>query len=269
MLSAFFLEATFLGILLFGCKRVPRWLHVLSAVIVAVGTATSAFWILSANCWMHTPAGHEMRDGIAFPLDWWAIVFNPSFPYRFAHMLNAAYLTAGFVVLAVGARYLLAGGHVEEARTMLRMAIGLLVVLAPLQLFLGDQHGLNTLKHQPIKIAAMEAHWDGSKPGDFHIFAWPDEKAETNLFEISIPHGSSLILTHERNGLFPGLKDVPPGDRPPVVTVFFAFRIMLAIGFFMMAAALFGAFLWWRGTLFETRWYLWRWRRPGGSASSR
>jgi cytochrome d ubiquinol oxidase subunit I len=139
---------------------------------------------------------------------------------------------------------------------MLHMAIGLLAILAPLQIFIGDLHGLNTLEHQPTKIAAMEAHWDGSKPGDFHIFAWPDEKTESNRFAISIPHGSSLILTHEWNGLFPGLKDVPPSDRPPLVSVFFAFRIMIAIGFFMAAAALFGAFLWWRGRLFETRWYL-------------
>jgi cytochrome d ubiquinol oxidase subunit I len=256
VLSAFFLEASFLAILLFGEKRVPRWLHVLSAVIVAAGTAMSAFWILSANSWMHTPAGHEMRDGVAYPLDWVAIVFNPSFPYRFAHMLNASYLTAGFVVLAVAARYLVAGTHVEEARTMLRMAIGLLIILAPLQVLLGDLHGLNTLKHQPIKIAAIEAHWDGSKPGDFHIFAWPDEKAETNRFAISVPRGSSLVLTHDPNGLFPGLKDVKPADRPPVIPVFFAFRIMIAIGFFMPAAILLGALLWWRGALFSARWYL-------------
>ena len=171
-------------------------------------------------------------------------------------MLNAAYLTTGFVVLAVGARYLIAGRHIEEGRTMLRMAIGLTAMLAPLQLLIGDQHGLNTLEHQPIKIAAMEAHWDGSKPGDFHIFAWPDEKAGANRFEISIPHGASLILTHHLNGLFPGLNSVPASERPPVKIVFFGFRIMLAIGFFMIAAALLGAFLWWRGTLFETRWYL-------------
>ena len=256
VLSAFFLEATFLTIMLFGGKRVPRWLHVLSAIMVALGTAISAFWILSANSWMHTPVGHEMRAGVAHPLDWFAIVFNPSFLYRLAHMLNASYLTAGFVVLAVGARYLVAGRHVAEARTLLRMAIGLLAILAPLQLLLGDLHGLNTLKHQPIKIAAMEAHWDGSKPGDFHVFAWPDEQAEQNRFAISIPRGASLILTHDPDGLFPGLKSVPPQDRPPVKTVFFAFRIMLAIGFFMIAAALYGAFLWWRGTLFTTRWYL-------------
>jgi cytochrome d ubiquinol oxidase subunit I len=256
VLSAFFLEASFLAILLFGGNRVPRWLHALSAVIVAVGTALSAFWILSANSWMHTPAGHVMRGGVAYAADWWAIVFNPSFPYRLAHMLNASYLTAGFVVLAVSARYLLGGRYTAESRTMMRMAIGLLVILAPLQILLGDLHGLNTLKHQPTKVAAMEAHWDGSKPGDFHIFAWPDEKTETNRFEISIPRGSSLILTHRWDGLFPGLKDVPPQDRPPILPVFFAFRIMLAIGFFMAAAALYGAFLWWRGTLFQTRWYL-------------
>ncbi len=139
---------------------------------------------------------------------------------------------------------------------MVKMAIGLLAILAPLQLFIGDQHGLNTLKHQPVKVAAMEAHWDGSKPGDFHLFAWPDEKNEKNLFEISIPRGASLILTHDPNGLFPGLTSVRPSDRPPVKTVFFAFRIMLDIGFFMIAAALFGALLWWRGRLFDTRWYL-------------
>src|SRR5215510_4708682 len=232
VLTAFFLEATFLGILLFGFNRVPPWLYVLSAAIVAFGTATSAFWILSANSWMQTPVGHEVRGGIAYPLDWIAIVFNPSFPYRFAHMLNAAYLTTGFVVLAVGARYIVAGRHLEEGRTMLRMAIGLTAILAPLQLFIGDQHGLNTLQHQPIKVAAMEAHWDGSKPGDFHIFAWPDEVTGVNRFELSIPKAASLVLTHRMNGLFPGLNSVPVSDRPPVKTVFFAFRIMLAIGFF-------------------------------------
>jgi cytochrome d ubiquinol oxidase subunit I len=256
VLAAFFLEATFLGILLFAGDRVPRWLHVFSAIAVAVGTATSAFWILSANSWMQTPAGHEMRDGVAYPLDWFAVVFNPSFLYRLAHMLNAAYLTTGFVVIGVGARYLLANRHTEDAQTMLRMGIGLMALLAPLQLVIGDQHGLNTLKYQPIKVAAMEAHWDGSKPGDFHLFAWPDAKAEMNHFEISIPRGSSLILTHDPNGRFPGLKDVPPQDRPPLLNVFFGFRIMLAVGFFMIAAALYGLWLLWRGRLFTTRWYL-------------
>jgi cytochrome d ubiquinol oxidase subunit I len=257
VLSAFFLEATFLGILLFGWDRAPPWLSALSAVIVATGTAISAFWILSANSWMQTPAGHEIRDGIVYPIDWLAIIFNPSFPYRFAHMVTAAYLTTAFVVLAVGARYLLANRHADEARVMMHMAIGLIAILAPLQLLIGDQHGLNTLQHQPVKIAAMEAHWDGSQPGDFELLAWPDEKAETNRFAISIPHGASLIITHDPNGLFPGLTSVAPQDRPPVVPVFFAFRIMVGIGLLMIAAGWLGLLLWWRGRLFETRWYLW------------
>ena len=255
-LTAFFLEATFLGVLLFGWGRVPAALQMFSAIMVAAGTVISTFWIVAANSWMQTPDGHEIVDGIAVPLDWWAIIFNPSFPYRFAHMLNAAYLTTAFVVLAVGARYILADRHPDQARTMMRMAIWLLAVLAPLQILLGDLHGLNTLKHQPIKIAAIEAHWDTSGPGNFHVFAWPDEEAELNRFAISIPQGASLILTHRLNGQFLGLKEVPPQDRPPVKIVFFAFRIMLAIGFFMVTAALVGAWLMWRGVLFETRWYL-------------
>ena len=237
VLTAFFLEATFLGVMLFGWGRVPRWLQVFSAIMVALGTMISAFWVLAANSWMHTPTGHEIVDGVAVPLDWWAIIFNPSFPYRLAHMLNASFLTAGFVVLAVGARYLLADRHPEQARTMIKMSIALLAILAPLQLLIGDLHGLNTLKHQPIKIAAMEAHWDSHEPVDFHIFAWPDETAEENHWALSIPNAGSLILTHRLNGLIIGLKDVAPQNRPPVKTVFFAFRIMLVIGFFMIAAA--------------------------------
>ncbi len=256
VLTAFFLEATFLGVLLFGFNRVAPWAWVLSAIFVAIGTATSAFWILAANSWMHTPTGHEFRDGIAYPVDWFAIVFNPSFPYRLSHMLNAAYLTTGFVVLAVGARYVLAQRHGAEARRMMQMAIGLLAVLAPLQLVLGDAHGLNTLKHQPIKVAAMEGHWDGSRPVDLILFAWPDEREERNRYVIALPGVSSLILTHDLAGLIPGLRDVPASERPPVPVVFFAFRVMVAIGFFMIAAALTGAFLWWRGRLFTTRWYL-------------
>jgi cytochrome bd ubiquinol oxidase subunit I len=256
VLSAFFLEATFLGVLLFGWNRVPRWLSALSAIIVASGTAFSAFWILSVNSWMQTPAGYEMRDGIAYPTDWFAIIFNPSFPYRLAHMVSAAYLTTAFVVLAVGARYLLLGRHQTESRIMMRMAIGLIAILAPLQLLIGDQHGLNTLQYQPIKIAAMEAHWDGSTPGAFELFAWPDQNAETNHFAISIPRGASLILTHSIGGLFPGLTSVPPQDRPPIVPVFFAFRIMVGIGLLMIAAGWAGLVLWLRGELFETRWYL-------------
>jgi cytochrome d ubiquinol oxidase subunit I len=257
VIAAFFLEATFLGVLLFGWGRVPPWLQTMAAIFVAIGTTTSAFWILAANSWMQTPAGFEMRDGIAYPLDWVAVIFNPSFPYRLAHMVTAAYLTTAFVVLAVGARYLIAKRHVEEGRTMVRMAIGMIAVLAPLQLFIGDQHGLNTLKHQPLKVAAMEGHWDGSKPGALVLFAWPDEKAETNRFEISIPKGASLILKHDPDALFTGLKSVPPRDRPPVPSVFFAFRIMVGIGLLMIATGWLGVLLWWRGHVFESRWYLW------------
>ncbi len=256
VLTAFFLEASFLSVLLFGGERVPRWLHVFSALMVAFGTTLSAFWILSANSWMQTPAGYTMADGIAYPADWWAIVFNPSFPYRLAHMLNASLLTGGFVGIAVGARYLLADRHGEEARTMLRMAIGLTAVLAPLQLLIGDMHAENTLKYQPTKIAAMEGHWDGSKPAPFEIFAWPDESTESNLYAISLPHIGSLLVTRQWDGLFPGLKDVPPQDRPPLPNVFFGFRIMVGIGLYMIAAAWLGAWFLWRGELFETRWYL-------------
>ena len=187
---------------------------------------------------MQTPVGYELRAGIAYPLDWLAIIFNPSFPYRFAHMLTAAYLTTSLVVLAVGARYLLAGRIGEESRTMMRMGIGMLALLGPLQVFIGDQHGLNTLEYQPIKIAAIEAHWDGSKPGALVLFAWPDEKAEMNRFEIAIPKAGSLILKHDPDGLFPGLKSVPPADRPPVLPPFFAFRIMVGIGLLMVAGGL-------------------------------
>ncbi len=256
VLTAFFLEASFLSVLLFGGERVPRWLHVFSALMVAFGTTLSAFWILSANSWMQTPVAYTMQGGVAYPADWFAIVFNPSFPYRLAHMITASLLTGAFVGIAVGARYLLAGRHLEEARTMLRMAIGLTAVLAPLQLVIGDMHAENTLKYQPIKIAAMEAHWDSSQPAPFEIFSWPDAKTESNLYSIAIPHVASLLVTRQWDGLFPGLKDVPAADRPPLPGVFFGFRIMVAVGLYMIAAALFGAWLIWRGRLFETRWYL-------------
>jgi cytochrome d ubiquinol oxidase subunit I len=257
VLTAFFLEASFLGIMLFGWNRVSPNLHVTAAVLVAIGTSLSAFWILAANSWMQTPTGHEVRDGIAYPVSWLEIIFNPSFPYRFSHMFTAAYLTTSLVVAAVGARYLLVGRFVEESKTMLRMGIGMVALLAPLQLVIGDAHGLNTLEHQPIKIAAMEAHWDGSKPADLVLFAWPNEAEERNDYEISIPNIASFIITHDLNGLFKGLKDFAPQDRPPVKPVFFAFRVMVGLGMLMIAAGLAGAFLWWRGLLFNARWYLW------------
>jgi cytochrome d ubiquinol oxidase subunit I len=256
VLMAFFLEATFLGIMLFGWERVSPNLHVLAAILVAAGTSLSAFWILAANSWMQTPAGYEMKDGIAYPVSWLHIIFNPSFPYRFAHMFTAAYLTTSLVVAAVGARYLVANRFVEESKTMLRMGLGMVAVLAPLQLLIGDAHGLNTAEHQPAKLAAMEAHWDGSKPAELVLFAWPDAKKEANDYEVGIPHLGSLIIKHDPDGLFKGLKDFKPDERPPLLPIFFAFRVMVGIGLLLIAIGLTGAYLWWRRKLFEATWYL-------------
>ncbi|MCP4563225.1 MAG: cytochrome ubiquinol oxidase subunit I [Bosea sp.] len=257
VLTAFFLEASFLGVMLFGWKRVPPWLHFLSAVIVAGGTALSGFWILSANSWMQYPAGHEVRDGIAYPVDWLKIVFNPTFPLRFAHMMTAAYLTTAFVVLATGARHLLAGHRTESARTMVRMAILMIALTAPLQAVIGDFHGKQTAIYQPAKLAAIEAHWDSSKPGALVLFAWPDEKAELNRFEIAIPGVASLLTHGSMDALFPSLKDFKVEDRPPVLIPFFAFRAMVGIGVLMIAFGWVGAWLWKRGTVFEARGWLW------------
>lgn len=256
VLTAFFLEATFLGVMLFGWTRVSPNLHVTAAVLVAIGTSLSAFWILAANSWMQTPAGHEIKDGIAYPKDWIEIIFNPSFPYRFAHMFTAAYLTTSLVVLSVGARYLVKGRFEDEAKTMMRMGLGMVALLAPLQLLLGDAHGLNTRDHQPAKLAAMEGHWDGSKPADLILFAWPDQKNETNHFEIALPNLASLIVTHDLRGTFKGLKNFKAEERPAVVPVFFAFRIMVGCGLLMIAIGLYGAWKWWRGRLFEKDWYM-------------
>jgi cytochrome d ubiquinol oxidase subunit I len=256
VLTAFFLEATFLGVMLFGWRRVPPWLHVTSAVLVAFGTMVSGFWILSANSWMQTPAGHVVRDGIAYPVSWLHIIFNPSFPYRFAHMMTAAYLTTSVVVLAVGARYTLVGAYPHEARTMMRMGLGMVAALAPLQLLLGDQHGLNTLHYQPAKLAAIEAHWEDERPAALVLFALPDQKGERNRAEIAVPYLGSIILTHSLDGRVPSLKDFAPEDRPRVATVFFAFRIMVGIGTILIAIGAVGAWLWWRKKLFETRWFM-------------
>ncbi|MCX2722698.1 cytochrome ubiquinol oxidase subunit I [Roseibium salinum] len=256
VLTAFYLEATFLGIMLFGWNRFPDWLVTLSAVLVAIGTAISAFWILAANSWMHTPAGHEVHDGIAYPLNWLQVIFNPSFPYRLAHMLNAAYLTTAAVVLAVGARYLLAGRHIGQSRIMLRMAVGMIAVSAPLQLIVGDLHGLNTLEHQPAKVAAMEAHWREADDSAFVLFGLPDEEARENHFEIAIPGLGGLILTHEWGGTYAGLEQFPEDEWPPVANVFFAFRIMIGIGLILIAMGVWGGYLWWRGRLFDNRLYL-------------
>ena len=254
--TAFFLEATFLGIMLFGWNRVSPNLHLASAILVAIGTSLSAFWILSANSWMHTPQGYEIRNGVIYPLDWFEIVFNPSFPYRFLHMFIAAYLTTSLVVLAVGARYRVRNQFSQYAGTMIHMGLGMVMLLAPLQLIVGDLHGLNTAKYQPAKIAAMEAHWDGSKPADLVLFALPNEEKEQNDFEISIPNLASWIITRDLNGLIPGLKDFEKRDRPPVTPVFFAFRIMVGLGIMMICIGIVTGWFWWRKNLMQQYWLL-------------
>ena len=255
VVTAFFLEAAFLGILLFGRDRVPRGVHVLAACLVALGTVLSSFWILSANSWMHTPAGAELRDGRFFVTDWWAVVFNPSFPYRLAHMLTAMFLTTGFVVAGISAFYLLKRRFIEHARVGLGMALAMITVLAPLQVFLGDLHGLNTLDHQPAKIAAMEGHWEGGPRAPLILFAIPDAEAETNHWELAIPGLSSLILTHEIEGEVPGLKQFPPDERPNPEILFWTFRIMVAIGLLMVAVAATHLVLRLRGRLYTADWF--------------
>ncbi len=265
MLTAFFLEATFLGVLLFGWNRVPEGLHVTAAILVAVGTLFSAFWILSANSWMQYPAGDVVRDGVAYPADWLAAIFSPTFPFRLLHMVAAAYLTTAFVVIATGARYLLAGKRRDHALTMLRMGLGMAVVLTPLQLVFGDYSGENARVYQPPKLAAIEGKWDAAATGPvpFVVFAVPDEASETNRYEIAIPYLGSLIVTKSLDGGYPGLKAFPREDRPPVAFPFFGFRLMVGLWGIMVLVAFIGAFLWWRGRLETSRAYLrfasWSW----------
>jgi cytochrome d ubiquinol oxidase subunit I len=256
VLTAFFLEATFLGILLFGRDRVPRWLHFVSACAVAIGTLISAFWILSANSWMQTPTGHELRDGTFYVVSWWDVVFNPSFPYRFTHMVVACFLTTAFVVAAVSAWHLLKQRTVPHARIGLSMALGLITVLAPAQLVIGDLHGLNTLEHQPAKIAAMEGHWETQAGAPLILFALPDDAAEANHYELAIPKLGSLILTHDPDGVVRGLKEWAPADRPYIPIVFWSFRLMVGIGLIMITIGLISLVLRRGGRLYETRWFL-------------
>jgi cytochrome bd ubiquinol oxidase subunit I len=256
VLTAFFLEATFLGILLFGRDRVPRPVHFFSAVMVALGTLFSAFWILSANSWMHTPAGYEIIDGVFHVTSWTEAIFNPSFPYRFTHMVAACYLTTAFVVIGVGAHYLLNRRFVPEAKTMMWMGIGLIAFLAPMQILLGDLHGLNTFAHQPAKVAAMEGHWEAQEGAPLILFAIPDVNAEKNHFEVKIPYLGSLILTHQVMGAVPGLKDYAPDERPYVPLVFASFRVMVGIGLLMLFVAITGVVLRFRNTLYERKWFL-------------
>jgi cytochrome d ubiquinol oxidase subunit I len=249
VLTAFFLEATFLGIMLFGFRRVPGWLHTTATVLVAFGTTMSAFWILVLNSWMHTPAGFEMRDGVAHATDWFAIVFTPSMPYRLAHMLIASGLTCAFLIAGISAWRWLRGDRAPAVQAALRTGVVMAAVLAPTQLVVGDLHGLNTLEHQPAKVAAMEGNWETRGNVPLVLFGIPDEETRSNRFEIAIPSGASLILTHRADGVVPGLNDFE-GKHPPVKPVFFAFRIMVGTGMAMIALGLVGAwYLWRRGTL--------------------
>ncbi|MHB8528744.1 MAG: cytochrome ubiquinol oxidase subunit I [Caulobacteraceae bacterium] len=255
-LSAFFLEAAFLGILLFGRKLVPAWTHFFAALMVAAGTLFSSFWILAANSWMQTPAGYRLVGGRFFPVDWTKIVFNPSFPYRLAHTLVGFYITAGFVVVGVAAWLIRTGKAGAEGRTMLSATLWLLLALVPLQMLLGDAHGLNTLKYQPAKLAAIEARWQTGRRVPLTLFAIPDQTAEANRFSVDIPDLGSLILTHDPNGLIRGLKEWPRDQRAPVIVPFFAFRIMVGLGLIMLALVLTGAALRARGRVFTNRLFL-------------
>ena len=252
-LVAFFLEAAFLGILLFGRKRVPPWAHFFSAVMVAAGTLFSSFWILAANSWMQTPAGHEIVDGRFLPVDWLAIIFNPSFPYRLVHTVTGFYLTTAFAVLGVTAWHLKRGQHVPESRAVMRMTVTFIAIFVPIQIAAGDLHGVNSVQHQPVKVAAMEGLWETQARAPAVLFALPDEAAERNRLEVSIPALASLYLKHSTDAVIEGLKSVPARDRPPVAPVFFAFRIMVGIGILMLATATWGLWLRWRGHLFTSR----------------
>lgn len=233
VLTAFFLEATFLGIMLFGFSRVPGWLHTLATVLVAVGTTASAFWILVLNSWMQTPVGFEMIDGQAHATDWGAIIMNPSFPYRFVHMLIASGLTASFLISGISAYRWLLKDRVPAVMAALKTGVSVAALLIPLQIYIGDLHGLNTLEHQPQKVAAMEGLWETTKGAPLVLFALPNEETRSNDYAIEIPKLASLILTHDMEGEVQGLNDFE-GNHPPVATVFWSFRIMIATGILML-----------------------------------
>ena len=255
-LTAFFLEAAFLGVLLFGRKLVPPWAYFVAAMLVALGTLFSSFWILAANSWMQTPAGYEIVNGKFFSTDWLAVIFSPSFPYRLAHVVVGFYVTTAFVVLGVGGYLVRRQPYGEEGRTMFSMALWLLTVLVPLQILIGDLHGLNTREHQPAKLAAIEARWDTERRVPLTLFAIPSDTAETNYLTVEVPWLGSLILTHNLDGEVKGLKDFPVDQRPPVAIPFFAFRIMVGCAVVMLGLVLVGAWLRWRGRLYDTRLFL-------------
>jgi cytochrome d ubiquinol oxidase subunit I len=256
VLSAFFLEAGFLGVMLFGLNKVGPRLHFFATLMVAAGTLFSAFWILSVNSWMHTPAGYEINAvGQYVPADWWAAIFNPSFPYRLVHMVLAAYLTTAFVVGAVGAWHLLRDSYDQGARIMFSMAMWMALIVAPLQVVAGDLHGLNTHAHQPAKIAAMEGHWEAERQGaPLILFGLPDDEAEETRYRIEIPYLGSMILTHEWNGTVQGLKAWPKEERPPSEIVFWSFRVMVALGFLMVALGFWSLAVRLFGHLYEATW---------------
>ena len=254
VLSAFFLEAGFLGVMLFGRERVGRNLHFLASAMVAAGTFMSAFWILSANSWMQTPAGFSINDvGQFVALDWWAVIFNPSFPYRLVRMVLAAYLTTALIVGAVGARHLLRDSRNRAAQIMFSMAMWMAVIVAPLQIVAGDAHGLNTLERQPAKIAAMEGDFETRADTPLILFGLPNMAEERTDDAIEIPELGSLILTHDVHGIVHGLKDWPPGERPNVAILFWSFRVMVGLGFAMLGLGLWSLYARWRGRLFEAR----------------
>ncbi|MGR3502780.1 cytochrome ubiquinol oxidase subunit I [Pseudaestuariivita sp.] len=238
VLTAFFLEAAFLGIMLFGFSRVPGWLHTLATFLVAFGTTLSAFWILVLNSWMHTPAGYEIRDGVIFASNWWDVIFNPSMPYRLIHVLLSSGLTVAFLIAGLCAFRWLMGERGEAVRAQLKTGLVLGALLIPAQIVAGDFHGLNTLEHQPAKVAAMEGNWETKSNVPLILFAVPDEEQRTNHYEVSIPNLASLILTHKVDGVVPGLNDFVAEDgtelHPPVTPVFWSFRVMVGTGMAML-----------------------------------
>ena len=256
VLSAFFLEAGFLGVMLFGRERVGPVLHFFASAMVALGTFGSAFWILSVNSWMQTPAGYAINaNGQYIPADWIAAIFNPSLPYRLVHMVLAAYLTTAFVVGSVGALHLLRDSRNQHARTMFSMAMWMAAIVAPLQLIAGDMHGVNTLEYQPAKVAAMEGHYETHKGGaPLILFGIPNPKEERTDYAIEIPKLGSLILTHTLDGTVKGLKEWPKADRPPAEIIFYTFRIMVGIGFAMIGLGLWSLYLRLRRTLYDAPW---------------
>ncbi len=255
VLSAFFLEAGFLGVMLFGADRVGPRLHLFATVMVAIGTLFSAFWILSVNSWMQTPAGFAINEAGQFiATDWWQVVFNPSFPYRLVHMVLAAYLTTAFVVAGVGSWHLLRNHTNLTAQRMFSMAMWMAAIVAPMQILAGDMHGLNTLKHQPAKIAALEGHYETERGAPLVLFGWPDDELEKTRYAVKIPKLGSLLLTHELNGEVKGLKAFDRKDRPPAAIIFWAFRVMVGIGVVMALIGIWSLWLRYRQRLFRTPW---------------